>query len=427
MIGIIADDITGANDIGTMFAKVDYRTYVYSYSPSMELDFSHVSLPDVLILDTDSRFDEPAKAYNKVYGAAKKLQELGCTHYFKKTCSACRGNVGAELDAVLDALGKEFAVVVLGFPKNGRTTVDGVHYVNGRRLEESEFRHDPVHPMTKSNLVEILQAQTKRNVGLIRYATVAQGPSVIRKELARLKKCCNYVIADVTSQECLASIAEAVREESVLGGSSGIAEELAQVLSGQSGRGELSLSEESNPAVLIAVGSLMPQAKGQIEYVQGQGVAAFELVTAELFDPVSRESVMANLVDKLCLELSTGRNALLYSSNSSEAVESTRSLGTSKGLSKTEISRLVSDSLAEVVRRCVTQTRLRRLIVAGGDTSDAVCGKLGVGGMQVWEEIEPGIPSCYTFSSPRYLMVLKAGSYGTPEFFAKAIAHLQVQ
>src|SRR5215207_8533992 len=106
-MGVVADDITGANDIGIMFARAGYETHVYTIGADGSFAFAPggAAPPDI---------------------------------------------------CMLDALGQQFALVVLGFPKNGRTTVDGIHYVHGQRLEDSPFRDDPIHPMTRSNLVEIL-------------------------------------------------------------------------------------------------------------------------------------------------------------------------------------------------------------------------------------------------------------------------------
>src|SRR5690242_17646742 len=155
-MGVVADDITGSNDIGIMFAKHDYLTRVYSFredTPSFVTSKNNLNTPDILILDTNSRLDPPQLAYDKVFAATHELQQAGCRQFHNKTCSVFRGNIGVEFDAMLDALGLEFAVVVLGFPKNGRTTVDGIHYVHGKRLEDSEFRRDPIHPMLRSDLV----------------------------------------------------------------------------------------------------------------------------------------------------------------------------------------------------------------------------------------------------------------------------------
>ena len=102
MIGVVADDITGAHDIGSMFVKSGAVVHVFSYDQGLiPEDISRWQLPDVVILDTDSRFDSPEAAYNKVFGATKLLKELGCRQFYKKTCSVFRGNIGPEFDAML--------------------------------------------------------------------------------------------------------------------------------------------------------------------------------------------------------------------------------------------------------------------------------------------------------------------------------------
>ncbi|HET6822854.1 MAG TPA: four-carbon acid sugar kinase family protein, partial [Anaerolineales bacterium] len=230
-MGVVADDVTGSNDIGIMFAKSDYLTHIYSFedASSFAVSMENLSAPDILILDTNSRLDPPDVAYNKVFAATRMLQQAGCRQFHNKTCSVFRGNIGAEFDAMLDALGLDFAVVVLGFPKNGRTTVDGIHYVHGKKLEDSEFRRDPIHPMQRSDLVGILQSQTKRKVALLAHDVVDRGAEALRDEIQRMRTQCQYLILDVTDQSALATIARAVHDEPVLCGSSAIAEELPAV------------------------------------------------------------------------------------------------------------------------------------------------------------------------------------------------------
>src|SRR5688572_16405314 len=231
-MGVVADDVTGSNDIGIMFAKSGYLTHIYSFK---EDAFSFLSpkdnqnAPDILILDTNSRLDPPEVAYKKVFAATRELQQAGCRQFHNKTCSVFRGNIGAEFDAMLDALGLEFAVVVLGFPKNGRTTVEGLHYVHGKKLEDSEFRRDPIHATLRSDLVGILQSQTKRRVALVTHEVVDRGAEALRSEIQRMHTQCQYLILDVTDQAALTAIARAVCDEPVLCGSSAIAEELPAV------------------------------------------------------------------------------------------------------------------------------------------------------------------------------------------------------
>ncbi|MEN1969575.1 four-carbon acid sugar kinase family protein [Lentibacillus sp. N15] len=192
MIGVVADDTTGANDIGVMFSKNKYSVKILPHDISLETKNDS----DVLILDTNSRLDPPNDSYDKVYSSTKKLKEQGCSLYFNKTCSVFRGNIGMEFDAMLDALDENFAVVVLSFPKNGRKTIHGIHTVYGKLLEESEFANDPVHPMYDSNLVNILQKQTERKVSMVDIEKVRRGSKKLRETIEEQKDQTNYCIID---------------------------------------------------------------------------------------------------------------------------------------------------------------------------------------------------------------------------------------
>jgi uncharacterized protein YgbK (DUF1537 family) len=427
-MGVVADDVTGSNDIGIMFAKSDYLTHIYSFedASSSAVSKSDLGAPDILILDTNSRLDPPEVAYDKVFAATRQLREAGCRQFHNKTCSVFRGNIGAEFDAMLDALGLEFAVVVLGFPKNGRTTIDGIHYVHGKRLEDSEFRRDPIHPMQRSDLVGILQSQTKRKVALVSHEIVDEGPQALREEIQRLRAQCQYLILDVTDQTALTTIARAVHDEAVLCGSSAIAEELPAVWGPpQSHRQQQDLPPLSDAGILVVAGSLMPQTAAQIEHLKQKGAPCFVLDTSRLLDPMAREAEIATLSTAISASLRAGNDTIFHSPNDSRALEDTNRAGMVHFVAKAESSRRVSDALAEVTARVFDETGQNRLVVAGGETSAAVCARLGIQGMRVWKEIQPGLPSCVSLNEPPRMLVLKSGSFGKPDFFEQALEHLK--
>src|SRR5690606_14228522 len=135
MIGIVADDITGANDIGIMYAKSGYLMEVYTFPATPP---KGEQAPDVMIINTNTRLDSREKAYKKARESKEILHVHGCSQFFNETCSVIRENIGAEFDGMLDAHGEDFAVDVLGYPKNGRTTLHGIHYVHRKKLEKSE-------------------------------------------------------------------------------------------------------------------------------------------------------------------------------------------------------------------------------------------------------------------------------------------------
>lgn len=435
IMGVVADDITGSNDIGIMFAKAGCLAHIYAYPAPGAYALARsrpnagaYPAPDICILDTNSRLDLASLAYAKVYAATRELQAAGCRHFFNKTCSVFRGNIGVEFDAMLDALGMDFAVVVLGFPKNGRITRAGIHYVHGKRLEESEFRNDPIHPMHSSNLVEILQSQTQRKVGLISHTWVSQGVQVLQARLDQMRPDYQYVILDVLDQPSLATIAQAVQDVPVLCGSSALAEELPQAweFSGRQ-RSRSSLHRHPDLGIPVISGSLMPQSAAQVRYLHAQGTPVLELDPLRLFEPAARAAEVARLVMESLAAMRSGFDIILHSPYNPDGVERTRQAGQQAGLSVNQIARQVSETLAEAAAQVLETSGQNRLVVAGGETSAAVCARLGVDGLEVWQEIQPGLPSCLSLTGPAMLLVLKSGSFGSPEFLQQAIAHLREQ
>ncbi|SFJ51340.1 Uncharacterized conserved protein YgbK, DUF1537 family [Halobacillus dabanensis] len=430
MIGVIADDITGANDIGIMFSSSGYETDVYSYSPTV-IEEVHNHRPNVLIFDTDSRLDKAEAAYQKVFQATKLMEKAGADQFFNKTCSVFRGNIGAEFDAMLDALGEEFAIVVLGFPKNGRLTKKSVHYVHGIPLADSQFKQDPVHPMTESNLCSILRKQTDRKVGAIHEDIIQEGGERLKSEIQKVKASgdVNYLILDVTDQDDLKEIAYAVKDEKVLCGSSALGEEIPKVKSQNHTLGEdLAFPERIGQAgMLCTAGSLTPQTIDQVNYMRDKGYKTIEFDTLTFMKKDQPSSMIDELTEEIIGDIKSGSDVIFHSSQAYQKVQQTKEEGKRQGWDGTSISNLISERLAEVTLRVLEDTGQNRFIAAGGDTSAKICKALRVKGFRVWKEIQPGLPSCLSHKEPPYLFILKSGSFGTEDFFEQGFRHLASQ
>lgn len=424
ILGVVADDVTGAGDIGGMTATAGYPTRIHVAGDAVP-GAATLTGADVTILDTDSRLDDAPVAYRKVHAATRALREAGCERFFNKTCSVFRGNVGAEFDAMLDALDEDFAVVVLGFPRNGRITRDGIHYVHGVRLEASPFRNDPIHPATRSDLVGILQAQTERRVGRLGHEVVAQGAVALREAITARRGRDNYLILDVVDGVALATIAHAVGEVRVLCGASSLAEPLAAAWPPPTHTDPPPLPPRDGLGVLCVAGSLTPQTAEQLAHLAARGVARVTLDPRRLFFRSEGEEEIARCVAACAAATARGDDAALRADSSPEAVVDARTAGAASGLPGHEAARRVSAGLAEVAARVRARVGLTRLVVAGGDTSAAVCRRLGVHTLRVREEIRPGLPSCLAEGGPPLLLVLKSGSFGPPGFLAEAAAHLR--
>lgn len=421
MIGVVADDTTGANDIGIMFSNNHYSVKVVTYQEDIELSKD----VNVLIIDTDSRLDKPEVSYEKVFKATRYLKKLGCSLYYNKTCSVFRGNIGREFDAMLDALNENFAVITLAFPKNGRKTVNGIHTVYGKLLEESEFAKDPVHPTTESNLVSILQKQTSRKVSLITLETVRQGAEKLRAAIEALRQEANYCIIDAETQKDLTIVAKAVHNYPILCGSSAIAEELPQFLAEDKYPSVLDrVNIRDDKGVLVIAGSLTPQTKAQTAYLSSLGTHTIIIDSRKVFSADSRKQEVLRAAEEAVKILKQGKDVLVMADNREEIVAETKGMGRELQFDPLRVSKLVSAALAEIADRLVTGTGLKRLIVAGGDTSGTVCRRLGIKGNYVLKEIETGLPSGLAIGR-ELLIVLKSGSFGKEDFLLRAIKHLK--
>lgn len=420
MIGVVADDTTGANDIGVMFAKHGWATAVSAHDAPGPLPAA-----DALILDTDSRLDSPAIAAAKVHAATRRLRALGCAWLHKKTCSVFRGNIGAEFDAMMDAADGDFAIVSLAYPKNGRRTENGVHTVHGQRLEASAFARDPVHPMRESDLVSILQKQTLRRVGRIDLATVRAGEPNLRAALEARRRECAYCIVDSVEQADLTALARAAHDWPWHAGSSALAEELPACWPRPAPRDLLAEQTFSDATgTLVVSGSLTPQTRAQTGELVARGVPAVTLDSRRILDAAEGAVEVARACAAAIGPLRAGRDVLLLAAQDEASVAATGLLGAERGLDPQGVSRKVSAALAEVTQQLVDATGLTRLVVAGGDTSGTVCRRLGIHGNWVLCEIAPGVPSGLALGR-RLLPVLKSGSFGEADFLATAVAHLK--
>lgn len=420
---VIADDVTGANDIGIMYAKAGLTAYVYSYEKGERPKYPPC---DSLIIDTDSRFDSYETAYRKVADAVRKAPKEGVCQYIDKQCSVFRGNIGAEFDAMLDALGEEFAVVVLGFPDNGRTTLHGIHYVNGTALADSQFRNDPVHPMTRSSLKEILEGQTKRRVDNIFYEAYENGAAAVTALLEEKRARGGYCIMDVRDNEDLKLLAQVLQKERVLCGSSALSAYLAELEAARTKR-TVPAQKAGKGRILCMAGSLTPQTAAQTAYMKEKGYPVIALDTRRLFEETERKAEWNRVWAQVCSAYETGDFCMIHSVNDPLLVAETKRLAAQRKIDNTAVSSMVSAVLSELSRKAIEKFQIRRIIVCGGDTSAALCAQLGIRGMKVLSEIEAGLPTCESVDAPHYRMVLKSGSFGSREFVEKAAQALLLE
>jgi uncharacterized protein YgbK (DUF1537 family) len=414
-MALIADDLTGASDAGVRFARRGLETLVL-----FELaDLSNARWVEALALDTETRAVPPARAYRRVREVAEALRDTDPHHVYKKMDSTLRGNLGVEIEAVMDAFDFRVAVVAPAFPTLGRTTRGGVHFLGGVPVHETDIGRDPKAPVRESHLVQLLQRDTRRQVDLVDVDVIARGPDAIRAEMERLlARGVSVVVCDSEEDAHLQSIAQSMADQSgaLWVGSAGLAEHVADALS-LSGTRTSSIAPHLSGPILVVGGSTSETTRQQIHALkQRRGVVVVEIDPARLFNGIEHcEAELSRCWRALFQALSDGRDSAVVVRASSAGGEAS------------ERAARIADLLGTVAADCVRTHQLGGLILTGGDTARSVCRHLGVHGIHLLAEVEAGVPLGVLVGSPsaRLRAVTKAGAFGAETTLVHALDHLK--
>ncbi len=422
-MAVIADDLTGANDTGVQFAKQGLNTTVL-FSDT-ELQPKHLS-EDVIVLNSDSRALSAEQAYQVVLSLSSQLNKLGVLSVFKKIDSTMRGNIGQEIDAVMDIYKYKTAFVVPAFPKSKRVTVDGKHYVNGLLLEETEIAQDPVNPVEESYLPKLLQAQSKRIVELINISDVRKGKTHLSEKMSELisGKSSKVIIIDATTDEELNTIVEAANtlDDNILWvGSAGIAYHLFET--GKPEEALINTKIGERLPVLVVAGSVNPVIDSQIQDLKQQHHVEEIVISPEEFFFEDRRSGEIERVVKAGLALLEKGDLVVTTKRDREAVNRVKELQRHLGLSNFEVGMTIAESMGSIAGKLINTKRICGTILTGGEIAGATCKVLNGEGIRVIGEVEAGIPYGKLFggSFDGMPLVTKAGAFGTELALSKAL------
>ena len=202
VLGVIADDTTGATDVASMLVRAGMRTVQVIGVP----EGADRPEADAIVVALKSRTTPAADAKRESLAALRWLQAAGASHFYFKVCltfdSTPAGNIGPVADALMDALDAPFAFACPAFPENGRSVYRGHLFVGDQLLSDTGMREHPLTPMTDSNLVRVLQAQTRRRVGLLRHDSVGRGAAAHERGLRQ-----GELVGDTLHQRRLDAIA----------------------------------------------------------------------------------------------------------------------------------------------------------------------------------------------------------------------------
>jgi 3-dehydrotetronate 4-kinase len=414
LLGVIADDFTGAGDIANTLAKGlpgqgGLAVTQYLGIPRAPAESSVEA--GVISLKTRSAPVNDAVAQS--LAALEWLRAQGCEQFVFKYCSTFdstpEGNIGPVGEALADALGVRGVIACPAFPTVGRTVHQGYLFVHDQLLSESSMRHHPLTPMSDPNIRHWLARQTMTPVGLVPTAVVRSGSVAVGDALDRARAAGEtLVICDASVDDDLITLGLAAAGRPLLTGGSGIAIALAAnfIREGRAKGGATVFDGIDGEAAILA-GSCSKATRLQIaRHAQNHPIMALDI------DAVMKGTLGAGQIIDF-VEAHQGQLPLVYSSDDPTEVEQKQAR-----YGREKLAHRLDGLFAEAARAMVDRG-VRRLVIAGGETSGAVAQALDLEALKIGPEIDPGVP-VLSGTKGDIALALKSGNFGAPDFFEKA-------
>lgn len=411
LLGCIGDDFTGSSDLANTLARGGMRVVQYNGIPRG----TAASTVEAGVVALKTRTAPVAEAVELSLSALEWLRAQGCRQFLFKYCSTFdstpEGNIGPVLDALADALGARSVVVCPAFPATGRTIFQGHLFVGDRLLSESGMEKHPLTPMTDPDLRRWLALQTRHAVGHVGYHTVAAGVEAVRAAMdAEVGQGRRYLVADAVSDQDLHALGAAVARDILVSGGSGIALGLPENFrrAGLIGSSTTVWTGLEGPAAALC-GSCSVNSRKQIAVHRD----SFPAMEAGADAVLSGDITPTGAADWVMANQEAGGPPLVYSSAEPDVVAAAQARH-----GKERVAAAVEGFFAALAR--ALQSRgVRRLVVAGGETSGAVVSALSIPHFDIGPEIDPGVPALLA-PDPGMVLALKSGNFGGPDFFARA-------
>ncbi|WP_296736702.1 3-oxo-tetronate kinase [Mesorhizobium sp.] len=371
LFGAIADDLTGGSELAAMLVARGVPT---SFATGIEAVIPAGSLAHVIALKT--RVIPATQAVDLVLRAARRLISTGCDQIFFKYCatfdSTPAGNIGPCAEALADLLDAKLVLFCPALCETQRTVFQGYMFGGSQILAESPKRFDPLTPMTDSNIVRVLAAQSRSRVGLVAHPVVDRGPDAIVKHCEALTgEGIRFAVTDTIYERDLASIAGAAAPMPLLTGNASVAAHLPTSWrrSGKLANPQVAeLPGVDGPAVVLA-GSVAPRTAEQLAHFGQQN----EVVTVDLSRVMDGADVLASTLASANVAIGAGRAIAIATMAPQDEVERLQGR-----YGRDVVARAAEDFLTDLAQRLIFDSGVRRLVVAGGETAGAIVPKLPI-------------------------------------------------
>ncbi|NIK13293.1 four-carbon acid sugar kinase family protein [Alkalibacillus almallahensis] len=420
---VIADDLTGANATGVKLDQIGLSTATVVSNQTLPNDQY-----DALCFDTDSRYDESIVANEKVKSIMETIEDtnLSPTLYSKRIDSTLRGNLGAEIDAMLDYLDHEtVAIVVPSYPKSERVSVGGYLLVNGVPLEETEVAQDPVKPIHTSKVNELVEVQSMYDVATIELCDVLKGNQSIKQAIqSKADQGFKIITIDAVTDEEIENVAQASAQLN------------NPVLTVDPGpftsafANEVLHQQQEENKYILTIGSVTPVTQNQIQYFTGKYDAKPVYVDpAKLASFTDSWQEEVNRAIDVAKDRIAQENFILITTNEpSQTVLDLNKLATTEKVSKEKLAKQITDGLAAITYDLANQPyRLGGFYFSGGDLTASICHIAKAEGIKLEGEVLPlaSYGKLIGGELANTSIVTKGGLIGDKKAIVESIKYLQ--
>lgn len=379
---VIADDLTGSNATCSLFKKIGLRAAsILKLQGDINYDV------DVISYSTASRGLDKEEAYKKVSEAIKILKNKDVLVYNKRIDSTLRGNIGTEINAMLDNLeDNRIAVVVPAYPDSGRIVVNKTMLVNGVLLENSDAGKDPKTPIKTSCVESLVQKDIKYSSTYFTLSDISQPIEEIAKKIQEAIKKSRVLIFDAVNNEDIIKISKVIIQSDI------------NIITVDPGPFTLYYSKELQKKnhlekkILMVIGSVTTTTKKQIEYIlQEEDIFLVKMRVEDFFEEESCSKEIERVISFIKKGIESYDLFLVTTSPiGDEKKADLQKLAENLNTTVEEISKIIANTLTKTAVKILKETqKFEGIYSSGGDITIALLEKLKAIGVEIREEVIP--------------------------------------
>ena len=425
LAGIVADDLTGANDTALQFKKRGAKVKIlldYNMAPDNTSD------AEVWAVSSESRNVDSDIAKQRVCDTIKTLKDkLQLAYFYKKIDSTLRGNIAIEILTMIEELEYDASIIIPAFPSEKRITVGGYHLAGGVPIGKTEMARDPHSPITESHVPSLFSSQLGDEksdlVGFIGLKTIMNGAGPILMKINELiKEGKKLIVADSTSMVDIEQVILAISKSNykiLPAGTAATGDIVAKLCLPELDTENIEATQIPKLPRLIISGSATLINSNQIEQLEKS--YDYDVCSIPLTTEIILNNQMDDLINKILDKLNSGETVIVHSSRLLDGFDGFSDESLEEELTRGKFASKITDYLAELTKRITEQKRVL-LITLGGETSYKCCNAISAKELTMVDEVAQAIALCV--DSKGQWIITKSGNLGNSKTLIEILNYI---